>query len=225
VFGLGDPYEDARVADVLPLPLDGASDAGADGGSRDPAVLLYESFDTQLPGTCVDGSCAISADGKHNGALLLDGTGCLQLTLSAQPHAFTIAFWAKAIMTSPSTLIARSTEVDVDAHVWKLDASDQSFTFAMWDGTSEGVLTVSEGLEAGVYHHYAVTYDGDNKTVYVDGTAALIIQAAPPVYGTDTRVFVGCDESAMPQQFDGYIDELYIYDGALGTDQIGTLAR
>ena len=238
VFGLGDPYEDARTSDG-PLPAeDGPGrddvmtvDAGADGG-RMPEPIAHFSFDTGYNDdsntytAATVGTGVARAPGHSGNGLLLGGMGCLKVLIDTQ-DMFSFAFWARPNTTSGGALISRdvTSGATSSTHVYEVyDTVGGGFGFSMWDGTSENNHIASGQFVPATFRHYAVTFDGMTKRMYVDGLEATPAQSVNPiVYGLDAFEFIGCEESGQ-NYFDGMIDELYIYGAALSAEQIGALA-
>jgi hypothetical protein len=235
VFGLGDPYEDANVDGPRPFAdapgHDDATshDVGTDGGDT-LQPIAYFPFDTDFnnavdgtPGLCANG-CTLGAG--HTGAgLALDG-GCVQTTLVAEPPELTIAFWARPSSTALSPLVARKW-TSVGSHFsWRVfmgGAGGQSLGFALYDGgTNDTIkLTATVDFVTGEWHHYAVTFDGTFKTLYVDGAMKAQQQTLAVAY-LDKVVTIGCEEGGTDFYF-GDIDELRIYNFAMSGAQISEL--
>jgi hypothetical protein len=238
VFGLGDPYEDASVFDASRPSGDApgnddaiVADAGPDGG-RMLEPIAHFSFDSSFNddsntytaatvGTGVMVGTAHSANG-----LVLDGTGCLKMSIDT-PSAFSFAFWARPDSTTGGALLSRnvtsgSTSSTHAYHVY--DTVGGGFGFSIWDGGNENEQVATGKFVLAQFHHYAVTFDGTAKRMYVDG-----IEVLPPenvsniVYGPDEFEFIGCEEPGQ-SFFQGIIDELYIFGGAIPDEQVAALA-
>jgi hypothetical protein len=238
VFGIGDPYEDAAVSDS-PRPFDDApgnddaivADAGPDDGHLLEPIAHF-SFDSSFNddsgtytaatvGTGVTRGTAHSANG-----LVLDGTGCLKVSIDTQ-SAFSFAFWARPDSTTGGALLSRnvtsgSTSSTYAYHVYNTVGG--GFGFALWDGSGESDFVASNQFVLATFHHYAVTFDGSAKRMYVDGVEIIPPQnVSAIVYGPDGFAFIGCEEPGQ-NFFQGIIDELYIFGGAISADQIAALA-
>jgi len=73
------------------------------------------------------------------------------------------------------------------------------------------------------WHHVAATYDGREYTLYLNGAQVAngTVQQGSPSWGGHLRVGTGANSL---HTFDGTIDEFRIYDRALGTDAVQSLA-
>ncbi len=99
------------------------------------------------------------------------------------------------------------------------------------EGRPEGLIGEGEGefenvvgpkaIEANVWTHLAFTYDGAHMRLYVNGElVATKAQSEGPPWGEGDLV-IGCNPNYSPEVFDGKIDEVRIYDRALGAGEIG----
>ena len=87
-------------------------------------------------------------------------------------------------------------------------------------GTRHTIITASEPVELGQWHHLAVTYDADTRhlRLYVNGEP---VADARNVSTTPfTTIGVGRRESAKEFQLFGDVDEVVIYDTALTEEEI-----
>lgn len=108
-----------------------------------------------------------------------------------------------------------------------------SFDEAYSLGTSNGFIFFSQWgqaifgpqVQAGTWHHLAVTNVGDTETLYLDGvgvgTSSLPINTAP-----GNNFFIGRIPGPVGdiRQLDGFVDEVKIYDTALSAAEIRRLA-
>ena len=75
-------------------------------------------------------------------------------------------------------------------------------------------------LETNVWTHLALTYDGAHMRLYVDGTlAGTEAQAEGPPWAEGDLV-IGCNPNYTSEVFDGLIDEVRIYNRALGEGEL-----
>ncbi len=85
-------------------------------------------------------------------------------------------------------------------------------------GKYEDVVS-PEAIEENVWSHLALTYDGANMRLYVNGElVATQAQSTPPPTG-EGPLALGCNP-LYPEDFDGLIDEVRIYNRALGAGEV-----
>lgn len=69
-----------------------------------------------------------------------------------------------------------------------------------------------------VWSHLALTSDGEDLRLYFNGEVIDTVETLPP-RATDKPLRLGCSETWG--SFEGLIDEVRIYDRALGIEEIG----
>ncbi len=115
--------------------------------------------------------------------------------------------------------------------------AESSFTafddrLAFWDGTfggTTGDLAVATTSLVGAWHHLAITWDGTTIRSYVDGVlegmqAPAGIAALPTRPSAIGGLLTGPANDEIEDPFVGSIDELTIYDRALTTSEVATIA-
>jgi hypothetical protein len=234
VFGIGDPYEDAPLAGDGQTRPDGApDDAPTDVGTGTPQLLAYYAFDDNLldsvsntPANGSTGVGSVSSGGRHNGYVVFDGTGCVWFTLAAKPAAYTISFWINptTAMQGDTMLLSRLHMAAALARDWAFTATATASVFHWWTGSIEAADSLGAALTMNQWHHLAITYDGAGMVTYVDGAASPRVLESAVQYGTDSTVYLGCQEaSTSVTKFTGDMDELRIYDGALTAAELAAL--
>jgi tetratricopeptide (TPR) repeat protein len=173
-------------------------------------------------GTLVGG--AKWAQGKIGGAVELDGkSGFVQI---ADKSAFniagqvTVACWAN-IRSVPAEYMAIVTKGD---NSWRLSTAQQQRKFhCSVNNYNNIVLDGSTEVAANEWHHVAVVYNGDEVRIYVDGR----LDAAKPwkdgIAVNDFDVLIGENAEQKGRFFDGLIDDVRIYNYALGESDIMAL--
>ncbi len=95
-------------------------------------------------------------------------------------------------------------------------------------GGSALIASGSISLTAEAWHHVAMTYDGTNVKVYIDGVLdATSVASIGVISDNDLSVRIGgqpSGDSGGPLAFKGNIDEVRIYDRALSSGEVGALA-
>jgi hypothetical protein len=80
-----------------------------------------------------------------------------------------------------------------------------------------------QSLQPGQWTHLAATYDGSTQRLYVDGEeVASYLDPAGSIQVSDGALRIGGNESWLDEFFEGYIDEVRVYDRALRADEIHT---
>jgi hypothetical protein len=97
-----------------------------------------------------------------------------------------------------------------------------------FEGTANA--TSDRALDDGQWHHVAATFDGQTACCYVDGVAyAHRVRRPGPIRKTDWDLCIGNSVvdygTGELLAFDGFIDEVRIYNRALSADEIKTLCQ
>lgn len=77
-------------------------------------------------------------------------------------------------------------------------------------------------LETNHWYHAAMTYEGSALKLYVDGQLDASIAASGPIITTSEALLIGGSKPG-PWYFQGLVDELSLYDRALGADEIAAV--
>jgi hypothetical protein len=99
------------------------------------------------------------------------------------------------------------------------------------DGRPEGLMNDGgldpenvvgpEAVEAGVWAHIAFTYDGAHMRLYVDGELVATQAESSGPFASGGPLVIGCNPD-FPETFEGRIDEVRIYERALGEGEVDT---
>ena len=129
----------------------------------------------------------------------------------------TIALWAKkAIASEAATLFTKHT-----AYNFKVSATGVT-GYLFNESTSRHNFSSSTGTNDIFWHHYALTYNGANIILYIDGEEAFRTQMTGDVTTNTRELIIGRGLSG--NCFDGLIDEFKIYTRALSPQEISELA-
>ena len=238
VFGIGDPYEDARVSS-------NGSDAAIDtptGSGRDATSVIDASLTSQaivhftFDGTMSDdqfrtvaacmggGSCGTVTGGHVGfGSLGLSSGGCAKFVPNSYPPQFTLAMWVYPNSTAQQTLIARAFAATSTHAIWNLQGSSTSaMTFTTSNGAVDDAVVTTAKLGTNTWQHFVVTYDGTNLRIFLDtteiGSLGLTLVSAG-----DVEAYLGCNAPGTSGFFTGNIDDVFIFDRALSSSEIGVI--
>ena len=204
-------------------------------------VISHWSFDTDLSdssgnghdGTAVNGAAVSSSYSAFGGSSLnLNGADKQYVQVAnpaIQQSSFTIAAWVR-----PETLENDWTDI---FGYWSGSAGNNyPFSFFLRSDNKVHVFfrpNINELITTQTYdllntwNHVAVTWDRDAKTmrIYVNGVEGA--SASTDAANVDMQASVSDwtigrkDDSTTP--YDGYIDELWVFDEALSADQVDRL--
>lgn len=81
-------------------------------------------------------------------------------------------------------------------------------------------VTTGAPLQAGTWHHVAGTFDGDSLIVFIDGVQAAYTLQTGTIDTNDQTVEIGRLTQYNDRYFDGYIDEVRVWNKALSESTI-----
>lgn len=97
-----------------------------------------------------------------------------------------------------------------------------------YNGSNHGaVINKPSSWVINTWHHYAGTFDGSTWTIYLDGISQGSATDSQVPVSTNKKVYIGAlDLNGTVDRFQrGLIDDLRIYNRALGADEVAELAK
>ncbi|MFC1635358.1 sugar-binding protein [Planctomycetota bacterium] len=90
-------------------------------------------------------------------------------------------------------------------------------------GSPYGNLLGQKNVNDGKWHHVAGVYDGQNMYLYVDGRVDVSQPASGPIGTNNHPVYIGENAEMTGRFWNGLIDDVRVYNGALGQAEIRAL--
>lgn len=171
------------------------------------------------------------ADGPSGEAFSFDG-GYVEIPDSPTLRfngPFSISLWIR-VRGYENYLAAIITKGD---HSWRLqrDFRGHSVLFSItgvnhsrFDGHPPFDLPASRVVDDGQWHHVAAVYDGENETIYIDGTPDISVPCSGIPSVDNAPVLIGENSDDLSRSLNGQVSDLRIYDRALSAAEIKVLA-
>ena len=140
---------------------------------------------------------------------------------TAAAGAFSVALWfnAGASQSKFATLVG---EAGYSGQIsgWTLRNSSSTVVGALGDGTvQQAIGAASLASLAGAWHHLALTYDGADAAIFLDG--ALVERKAAPFADASGTTTIGWGSlNGTESFFQGRIDDVLVYHRALGEEEV-----
>jgi hypothetical protein len=136
--------------------------------------------------------------------------------LNAPTGAFTVDAWVYNELTSWNSFMTI------------LEYGDDGFNFGVNSlgqlGMKGGLLSSPGSMLVQTWHHVAYTWNGSTGTLYIDGVAAGSNSVAPPTSGVGLGIGYHRTAAAGDDEWQGFMDEIEIFDRALTPAEISDLA-
>ena len=165
---------------------------------------------------------SITAWGKVGSAFAFDGTNYVQVTDAPglQPAQITLEMWIypTVLNSNYQTVIGRGSSTEV-AETWWLGLLNGVPQFITQTAT---LLAAPAAIPLNVWTHLAATFDGATTVLYVNGIQVASEGGLGPLAYAPVPVGIGATwQNNIPTDlFTGFIDEVSLYDRALGCDEI-----
>jgi hypothetical protein len=160
-----------------------------------------------------------------NGAYLFSSTSGNQFYLDAgtvmNTSAYTKALWLKRVKLSGSSHNILSSTTTTGYHVLYSGGSAGNRVTAFHLGQAVKVAD-PDTLVDGVWYHYAVTYQASDGTMIMYRNGVQVASGTAPAF-TDQTLMVGSFTGAVNNQWEGFLDDVRIYNHVLSPEQIAAL--
>jgi len=162
----------------------------------------------------VDGSNAISLDGGANGYVSAASTPNFM-----SDNQFSVEAWVKTTVSGAKTIVS----YNPGSRGFTLGTnSSNRATFSIMNNNGTSTVTASGStalINDGNWHHIVATAASATLTIYVDGVSTQNTSALGGTYGITGTFYIGASGSGG---FNGTVDEVALYDGALTSTQVNT---
>src|SRR5690625_2981760 len=160
-------------------------------------------------------------EGQHGDAVVFDGESGIKLPDGLiQGDAYTVSVWVKpeALTEHTTTFFGARDEANWVSLVPMGPVDDQTM---VWSGESWYDGETGINMTANEWYHLAFTVDEGDLNVYVDGENRFTGSGFPDIFNTtDGQFALGVNYWDEP--YEGLMDDLLIYEGALTEDEIVT---
>ena len=193
-----------EVVDSGPAGLDGTVFGGAQNPQTSPAIASN-------PGTCN----YADFDGIDDYIEVPDDPALDMAT------AFSVGVWINT-RSIPSSDLATIVSKDTN-YEFHIDTSGRVFWW--WNNASGGTrnMTSSASITVGQWHHVAITYESGAQVIYLDGTAVATQSYAEGLTENNLPLLIGTDYNIISRAWDGFLDEVNIFDRALSQGEVQAL--
>ena len=158
-----------------------------------------------------------------------DTFGAIEIpTTASLGSSFTLSVMAKELGNNHTRLFSsyNGGSVGADEFVFDIDPS-QSIGFGVRAIVNGSSITRNVGFSNGLYHHIAMTYDNGAVQLYIDGQtlgAAATVPAGAVELAQNLRFGEDYPPTSLTNEsFEGFADDILVYDRALSTAEISTL--
>ena len=243
-IGCGEVRKSDQADAFVPRDGTGTADAPMDASTIDaPAIQTMAALWLQAEDSPTDGAtdsagthvttctaCPALVAGRIGSAYAFTND---RLTVAAatdlQPGtAFTLAMWVRVDTAPPSSIgnamVACKNLGDLDCS-YALSVSPglvpQFYSSSDTNSNMNGTVT----MPLGTWHHVALTWNGNTKTLYFDGALNTSAAASTMASTASTGMTIGERLSTtMPLTFSGAVDDLVFFDRVLSAPEIAQLA-
>lgn len=134
---------------------------------------------------------------------------------------FTVAGWFKGNFDGEFQSI-----ISKGDFTWRIHRyfSDDVISFAT-TGVSNLELPGTKNVNDNEWHHFAATYDGVTKRLYIDGQLDAEIAATGSVDVNSFPVWIGANSERPDRTFNGSIDDIKIFNTALSASEVAELSN
>lgn len=169
-------------------------------------------------------------DKKGKKMIHLDGAGdYIQVsdTTNLRPSTFTLSAWVCPLTTpdNDDNIISKKYGDSPRYYSYGLKImADFKIVLVISDSTTERSLLSSNALVEDCWYHIVGTYDGSELHIYINGASSGSSSVSGTIPYTNTPVNIGRYSSSYPNaDFNGYIDDVGIYNTAMSSGQINDL--
>jgi len=93
------------------------------------------------------------------------------------------------------------------------------------EGTKDFHVIGTTSVNDGHWHSVAGVYDGNKMCIYVDGVLDSSRKASGPIWAVDFPVLIGANWQLSGREWDGWIDDVRIYNFGLTAQEVQALYR
>ena len=205
----------------------------------DPSLIAYWTMDETGGATAHDTGAAPANDaalsgsptfgtGRIGNALSLDGStqyGTVADEASLDiTDAITIAAWIEPAKLATQHLVQKGTMGAPNGYELSLASTGKVFFRLNNTAATRIDSTTLYPTDGHTWMHVAVTWDGSDMRIYVNGVAEGGTVAGPAAIATNSNPLVIGAVSDLTYKFQGAIDDVRIYNRALSAGEIAALA-
>ena len=162
--------------------------------------------------------------GKINGALEFDGVGdyvnCGNSPVLQIQNQITMACWFRVAIFSRNW----ATILSMGDDSYRLSRGESNYSLHMgFNGTTSSPYSWFDGRQRvndDQWHHVAGVYDGTEARIYIDGELDASQLASGQINASDYDLYIGENAQAFGRFWNGFIDDVRIYDRALSEEEI-----
>lgn len=134
-------------------------------------------------------------------------------------NQFSLSAWVK--YNNSGTILSKCDAAYTEGYELRINSTNKLNMRWKVSGTNYA-LTSNTSIPTNEWHHVAVTYSGNNLSLYIDGILDKSATRSVAPINTDHSFLVAASGGSISQtrHIDGNIDEVRIWDNALSIDQI-----
>jgi len=167
------------------------------------------------------------SQGKYNGGLKFDGTNDYaeagHESLFDITSQITVSAWIKvgAFNKSFQAIVTKGD------NAWRIQRYSNTnkieFACSGLAVNQYGNIWSNTAITDSQWHHVAGVYNGSAIRIYIDGVLDNSINATGNINANNYKVLIGENAQVSGRYWNGYIDDVQIYNRALDTTEIGTI--
>jgi len=134
--------------------------------------------------------------------------------------AITISAWVKWLSPAIKEIITKMDSANVNANAYEFYQGNNGVVFRIWKDGVVSSLSSATTITTNTWAQIVVTWDGTTKKIFINGVQDPNTQAvSAPIDSTTGKVVIGAYATAV-YPFNGFIDEVRIYNRALSAAEI-----
>ena len=144
----------------------------------------------------------------------------MQDVLDLNPLGFTISTWINHDASNEGIVSILSKRDNEFSQGYDLTLNSDNKIRISWKNTSNQSLSSYTSIPDNEWHHIAISYDGSEVKIYIDGVLDNSANRSAPMNTSSPFLIAAAGNNTTAQHFKGQIDEVRIWDTDLTENQL-----